>query len=76
MRMIYYDEWRPKLEEYINSILLHGFSDFPQKAYRGQACQVQRDLLHLTYEYYLKVEDVSKEWKKYMRSLLMIVGAD
>ena len=59
IRMIYFDEWRPKLKKYINDILLEDFNSFPDKCYRGIACEVQQDLLRSLHQYYLATEGVS-----------------
>ena len=53
MMMIYFEEWRPKLEQYIKNILSDYFKTFPDKCYRGMACKVQKDVLGLLHRYYL-----------------------
>lgn len=58
MRMIYFEEWRPKLEQYIENILFKDFKTFPDKCYRGTACEVQKDLLRPLHRYYLNTKDV------------------
>lgn len=53
MKMILREEWRPKLEQYIKTILSNYFKTFPDKCYRGTACEVQKDILRLLHRYYL-----------------------
>ena len=58
MRMIWFEEWRPKLDEYIKNILFEDFKTFPDKCYRGKACEVQKDLLRPLHQYYLDAKGV------------------
>ncbi|KAL8820938.1 MAG: hypothetical protein Q9191_007413, partial [Dirinaria sp. TL-2023a] len=53
MKMIFFEEWRPKLEQYIKTILSDYFKTFPDKCYRGTACEVQKEILRLLHRYYL-----------------------
>ena len=53
IRMIYFDDWRPKLEGHIENILLRDFDSFPDRCYRGTACAVQKDLLRPLQQYWL-----------------------
>ena len=60
MKLLPTEEWRKKLDQYLDDLLERDFGNFPSKCMRGRDCLVQRDLLYPIHEYYLVAsEEVS-----------------
>ncbi|MCJ1261157.1 hypothetical protein MMC22_001021 [Lobaria immixta] len=64
------EDWRKKLDKYLNETLETKFEDFPERCFRGREIEVQKDLLHSLHRYYVSPD--AKE-KDFLRKCLKLV---
>lgn len=60
------DDWRKKLDKYLNETLEMDFEDFPECCFQGREIEVQRDLLHSVHRCYMSwtgnVSKITGNW--------------
>ena len=52
MMLMTVNDWRKKLDQYLDYVLENDFHDFPEHCFRGSENEVQRDLLCHFHKYY------------------------
>lgn len=67
MMSMHIDDWRKKLDKYLNETLDRDFRAFPERCFRGRDIEVQKDLLkslHCCYESWSgKVSKLITNWE-------------